>query len=293
MDDADGLRYLAVDLGPNRLAAGVVDGTGSVLVRDRLPTPARHVWPALAALVGRVLAADPSGVAPVACGVAVPGPIDHASGSVAATRLPSWSGFPLRDALAEATGLPVHLDTTGRAFVRGEAWRGHAVGVRDVLGIVANDVVDAGVIADGRLVDGVGRRAGAVGHIVVEPGGQRCICGDDGCLDAYVGAAAIEDETSRPLRRTPPATIERAGLMLGRAIASLAAIVDPTIVVVGGAVPAVFGAPFHEAMVREVEQRSRLGHLASMVVVRASSVPGSALVGAAAVARDYRPVTGN
>jgi glucokinase len=285
MDVSADRRYLAVDLGPTRLAAGIVDDTGTVLVRDRLPTPARHVWPALTALVGRVVAADPSGVAPSACGVAVPGPIDHEAGSIAATRLPSWSGFPLRDELAEVTGLAVHLETTGRAFVCGEVWRGRAVGVRDVLGVVVNDVVDAGVIADGRLVGGVGRHAGAIGHVVVEPNGQRCICGDQGCLDAYAGAAAIEDETSRPLRRTPPATVERAGLMLGRAVASLAAIFDPTVVVIGGAVPAVFGAPFHEALVREVEQRSRLGHLAPMAVARASSTPGASLVGAAAVAR--------
>jgi glucokinase len=289
MDASDDRRYLAVDLGPTRLAAGIVDDAGNVLVRDRLPTPARHVWPALTALIGRVVAAEPSGIAPVACGVSVPGPIDHVAGSIAATRLPSWSGFPLRDELAEVTGLSVHLDTTGRAFVRGEVWRGQAVGARDVIGVVANDVVDAGVLADGRLVEGSGRHAGSIGHVVVEPNGQRCVCGDHGCLDAYVGAAAIEDETSRPLRRTPPATIERAGLMLGRAVASLAAIVDPSVVVVGGAVPAVFGAPFHDALVREVEQRCRLSHLAPMVVVRAISMPGSALVGAAAVARAGMP----
>ena len=79
--------YLAIDLSVTRLAAGVVDDDGKLIVRDRIATPPRHVWPALARLVGRVIAAAPEGARPTRCGVACPGPIDRRRSPVAD---PSW-----------------------------------------------------------------------------------------------------------------------------------------------------------------------------------------------------------
>ena len=73
--------YLAIDLGPSRLAAGVIGADGDVVIRDRVATPARNVWPALTRLVGRVLAANPTDVEPSSCGVTCPGPIDRGSGT--------------------------------------------------------------------------------------------------------------------------------------------------------------------------------------------------------------------
>ena len=65
--------YLAIDLGASRLAAGIVDLDGEVILRDRVATPARNVWPALTNLVGRVMAANPGEVEPTVCGVTCPG----------------------------------------------------------------------------------------------------------------------------------------------------------------------------------------------------------------------------
>src|SRR4029450_7607704 len=81
------LTYLAIDLSVTRLAAGVVDDAGKLIVRDRVATPSRHVWPALARLVGRVIAAAPEGARPARCGVACPGPIDRVGGGAAAALL--------------------------------------------------------------------------------------------------------------------------------------------------------------------------------------------------------------
>jgi glucokinase len=278
---ADGERYLAVDLGVSRLAAGIVDGAGRVLVRDRVPTPPRHVWPALTRLVSRVLAASPDGVVPVACGVACIGPLDHVAGTVAAPTTPAWHGFPLRDELRAVTGLPVVLDTPGRALAQGELWCGRAVGRRDVVAVLLADTVEGGIVSGGRLLAGRTGNAGDVGHLVVEVDGRPCHCGGVGCLDAYAGGAAIEAETSRPLRRTPASIVERTGIMVGRAVASVAAMVDTRLVVVAGSVPAAFGQPMFDAIDRELEQRSRLVHLRRLRVVPGGIGP---LVGAAAVA---------
>jgi glucokinase len=278
-------RYLAIDLGAARLAAGVVDARGTVLVRDRVATPARQVWPTLTRLIRRVLAACPAGDVPTACGVSCTGPIDHVDGTLTPVHLPSWLGFPLRTELEIVTGLPVTIESSGRALALAEVWCGAAVGQRNVVAMLMSDVVDAGIVADGRLLQGRSGNVGQIGHLVVEPDGHRCVCGAAGCLDVYAGASAIETETNRPLARTPAAIIERTGIMTGRAIASVAAMVDTRRVLLAGSVPATFGAAMLDAMHRELEQRCRLTHLGKLEVIPLPNGGGGPLVGAAAVAR--------
>jgi len=278
-------RYLAIDLGASRLAAGVVGADGTVLVRDRVATPARHVWPTLVRLIRRVLAAAPPDEPPTACGVSCPGPIDRATGTFTPAQVSAWAGFPLRAELESVTGLPVSIELPGRALALGERWCGAAEHVRDVVAISVGDVVDAGIVVGGRLLDGRAGNVGQIGHLMVEPDGRVCTCGAYGCLDAYASASAIEADTNRPLARTPVAIVERTGIMLARSIASLAAMVDPSLVLVAGSVPAAFGAPLFEALERELEQRMRLPHLAGLSVVPIAGAAGGPLVAAAAVAR--------
>ena len=277
-------RYLGIDLGRSRLAAGVVDEHGTVLVRDRVATPARHVWPTLVRLVHRVVAASPDDVRPVACGVTCIGPVDHREGSMTTVHMPSWEGFPLRAELEQVIDLPVAIDGAGRGLALAEWWCGHAVGLTDFVALLVGDEVDAGIVANSSLLDGRTGNVGQVGHLVVEPGGRTCVCGGEGCLDAYAGAAAIELDTNRPLRRAPPAIVERTGIMLARAIASLAAMVDSTTFLVTGIVPDAFGQPMFDVISRELEQRSRLTHLSGLNVVPVGRSSGGRLVAAAAVA---------
>lgn len=287
------LRYLAIDLGATRMAAGVVGPDGVIQVRDRVATPARDVWPTLTRLVRRVVAAMPAGEPLAACGVSCVGPIDHADGTLTPVHLPSWVGFPLARELENVTGLPVSIDSAGRALALAEAWCGAAVGRDDVVAILLGDEVDAGIISSGRLLRGRTGNVGQIGHLVVEPDGLPCACGGAGCLDVYAGAASIEAETGRQLVRTPESIVDRAGIMVGRAIASVAAMVDTSLVVVTGSVPATFGAPLFEALHRELEQRSRLSHLARIEVVALPGGGTGPLVGAAAVARAAGQLAGS
>ncbi len=279
------LTYLAIDLSVTRLAAGVVDEAGKLIVRDRVATPSRHVWPTLARLVNRVIAAAPDGARPVRCGVACPGPIDRVVGGTASALLPEWRGFPLRTQLEEVAGVPVAIDSVGRAFASAEAWCGRGLGLRDFAALLVGDSVDGGVVSSGRLLDGRTGNVGQFGHIVVEPEGRSCSCGGSGCLDAYVSARAIESETNRPLRRTPQSVIETTGILLARAVASIAAIVDTTRVFVAGSVPAALGQPLLDTMARELGMRSRLPHLAGLSVIPLPAGAGGPLVAAAAIAR--------
>lgn len=257
--------YLAIDVGHDRLAAGVVNDAGEVLVRDRVSTPQREVWPALQRLVRRVVAARPEDVGPLrACGVTCEGPLDREAGTVDPLHLPMLHGFEMRARIHELTRLPTVLASSSQARVLAERWIGAARGSRDVMVLLLTDTVEAGVVSNGRLLGGRRGNAGQIGHLKVEPNGHVCVCGAHGCLWAYASGAALQVEINRPLRRAPQPVIERTGMMVGRAIASAAAVFDLRLVLLAGTVPATFGPPFIEAAARELDQRCRVAHLRSM-----------------------------
>jgi glucokinase len=286
--------YLAIDVGPVRLAAGVVDDAGEAIVRDRVAAPPRDIWPALHRLVRRVVAARPDDADPLElCGVSCEGPIDRDAGTVDPLHLPAMHDFELRERLRDLTGLPTVIGTTAQARVLAERWIGAAQAVDDVMVLLVSDGVEAGIVCNGRLLRGRRGNAGQIGHVVVEPDGLPCPCGGQGCLTAYASSSAIENETNRPLRRAPAAVIERTGMMIGRAVASAAAVLDLRKVLLAGGVPSVFGTPLLEAARRELDQRSRLMHLRHGVDRAESRVDleftamgiEAPLVGAAALAR--------
>jgi len=289
---------VAIDVATDRLAAGVVDAAGEVVVRDRVATPPRDVWPALHRLVRRVLAAVPDHAGQLrSCGVSCEGPTDVVTGVASPLHLPVWRGYELGERVRDLTGLPVALGTAGQARVLAERWVGVARGVDDVIVLLVSDAVEAGVVVNGRLLRGRLGNAGQLGHVVVEPDGLPCPCGALGCLTAYVSAASLEAESNRPLRRAPASLVERAGVMIGRAVASAVAVFDVRVVLLAGAVPAVLGAPLLDAARRELDQRSRLSHLrggpdrSEHLVELDLTVLGSEapLVGAAGLARDLAP----
>jgi glucokinase len=275
---------LSVVIDPGRLSAGIVSGTGDVLVRDRVGTTGREVWRSLEQLVRRILAARPEDVAlPSLVGVSCVGPIDVEAGSVSPASIQAWRAFPLREQLEDLTGLPVHLDTLAGAAATAERWNGDAVDVPSFLLALFDQTIESAVIIDGVRLRGAHGNAGSLAHVAVEPGGAVCACGASGCLSAYASTSALEAEMNRPMRRATPSMIDRTGIMMGRAIASAAAAFDVTTVFVGGAVIDTFGDPVLDSLRRELSLRSRLTHLADLRVVELSGF-GQPLVAAASVA---------
>lgn len=279
-----GAAYLALDVGGTKLAAAVVTDEGAVLVRDRVPTPARDPWRAVAALLQRVRAAV-GGVELVACGVACGGPMRPGGERVSPLHIPAWRDFELRRSVAELTELPTFVDNDAKALVLGEHWRGAAQGQRNCMAVVVGTGVGGGILLDGRLLGGRLGNAGHIGHVIVEPDGWECACGGRGCLEAYISGPAVQAETGRPPQRAPDAIVERNGKLLGRAVASVVALLDLPLTVVGGSVALGFGAPFFAAAQRELGERARLGFATASVIRPVGLGPMAPLVGAAALAR--------
>ena len=277
------MAFLAVDIGGTKLAAGVVGADGSVLTHATVPTPNNDVWGSLKTLVASQLSQSPTDI--VACGVGCGGPMSADGVVVSPLNIADWRDFPLRAALSDLTGLDVFIANDAQALVLGEVWCGAARGRSDVIGMVVSTGVGGGIISGGRLVTGRSGNGGHIGHVIVEPDGRRCACGAHGCLEAHASGRSIEAITGIAPAQATLATKQLVGRQVGRALASVGAVMDLDFAVIGGSVALGFGEPFFRAVREEVAASARLDFLTGFEVRPVGLGDKSPLVGAAAVAR--------
>ena len=272
---------LAIDIGGTKLAAGLVAPDGTLLRRDAAPTPGEGpeaLFSALMRLADAVREGDEA-----VCGVGTGGPMTLGGEEVSPVNIPAWRRFPLRRRLAEATGLATFVDNDAKALALGEGWVGATAGVPDFLAMVVSTGVGGGVVLDGRLLEGAAGNAGHIGHVIVSPEGGRCGCGARGCLEAEASGTGIRRATGRPPAEAPPDVVIHAGTMVGRAVASVANLLDLRMAVVAGSVALGFGRPFFAAAQAELDRRACLDFSAGAVVRPAGLGDRGPLIGAGAV----------
>jgi glucokinase len=274
---------LAVDVGGTKVAAGVVSSDGELLARAQRPTPRDGDAEAVLSAILEA-AAEVRGGDELACGVGSGGPMTRGGESVSPINIPAWRSFPLRARVRDALGLEVHVDNDAKALALGEGWRGAAAGVSDYLAMVVSTGVGGGLVLDGRLLGGADGNAGHIGHVIAEPDGRTCGCGARGCLEAEASGTAIAARTGAPAADAPLEERERAGRLVGRAVASVAALLDLRLAVVAGSVALGFGEPFFAAAQAELDERARIEFARGARIVPAGLGDEGPLVGAAAVA---------
>lgn len=283
-----GVTTLAIDIGGTKIACGLVDDRGVVRARRQAHTvgdDAEALFAVVTGLAGEVLAeADADGGAPVVCGVGCGGPMTAGGATVSPVNIPQWRAFPLASRLTDALGLPVVVDNDAKALALAEGWRGAAMGERNFIGMVVSTGVGGGIVLDGRILDGADGNAGHIGHVIVEPDGRWCGCGAQGCLEAEASGTAIAASTGRAAAEATPEVVARTGMLVGRAVASVANLLDLRLAVVAGSVALGFGEPFFAAANDEATRRARLDHSRGVVVVPAGLGADAPLVGAAAAA---------
>ena len=279
---------LAIDIGGTKLAAGRVRHDGTLLERQSLPTPAgpdpEAVWSAVVELVGMVVRGDEE-----RCGVGCGGPMSAGGEEVSPLNIGAWRDFPLKQRLRDLTALPVRIDNDAKALARGEGWVGAAAGERDFLAMVVSTGVGGGIVLDGRLLDGAAGNAGHIGHVIVEPAGRTCACGARGCLEAEASGTAIAAITGAAASEAGPELRQRVGRLVGRAVASVANLLDLRLAVIAGSVALGYGADFFRSAQAEIERCARLDFSRGTRIVPAKLGDAAALVGAAAVALHTAP----
>jgi len=297
---------VGVDLGGTKTAAAIVERDGTTGPVHSLPTPAQSgpaaVLDAVAQLVRRV-----AGDARVrAVGVGTAGVVDVGRGTIvsATSTFPGWPGTDvaggIRDRLGgRGVGGPaVFVQNDVDAHAAGEAWRGAAAGADSMLMVAVGTGVGGSVVLSGRPLRGAHHLAGEIGHMPV-PGaeGLGCPCGRPGHLEALAAGPAIlrryvqlgGDPGSHDARDVVARAsagevlagkvVEDAAVAVGRAIAGLATVLDPEVVVVGGGVAGA-GDLWWSAMERTVRAEV-VDVLQALPVVPATLGTVAAVVGAA------------
>ncbi|OBJ50426.1 ROK family protein [Mycobacterium sp. 1423905.2] len=293
---------LCVDIGGTKIAVGLADAAGRLAWSGVRPTPphgaAEQVWAVLAALIGEAL--DVAGGSVTGVGIGSGGPVDLQAGTVSPINIGGWRRFPLRDRVAAAVpGVPVRLAGDGVCMALGEHWVGAGRGAGFLLGMVVSTGVGGGLVLDGAPYDGRTGNAGHVGHVVVEPEGERCACGGRGCVETIASGPSLVRCARAQGWSAPPSAgakeladaamagnavalqaFQRGAHALARMIASVAAVCDLDLVVIGGGVAKsgdlLFG-PLRAALA----DYTGLEFLAGLRVLPAELGSAAGLVGAA------------
>ena len=185
-------------------------------------------------------------------GVGLPGPIHRQSGTQSPSKiLPGWAGVAVAQELGARLGVPVAVDNEANLGALGELTWGAGQGCSDLVYLKLHSGVGAGVVVNGELARGAAGGAGEVGHIVLDPSGPECWCGNRGCLQVYTSIPAVLAAASRDAGRelTLHALVDAAGAgdaqvtrvltrvgeVAGRAMAGVCNVLNPRRVVVGGA----------------------------------------------------------
>ncbi len=280
---------LAVDVGAERFESALVTAAGAILDRRSVDViderNAEAHFEALSGIVTELVmaAAEHHDVGVAGVGVGSIGRIERGLVTVSPAAIGSWRKFPLKRRLEELTELNVYGDLDARALALAEGWLGAAQGHQNFCTIIVSSSIAGGLVLDDDLVEGATGFGGQVGHVIVEPGGRRCICGAQGCLDAEASGAAIESITGRPLTEPTYEIMQRTGRFVGQAAATVCNTLDLTLVVVGGTIARNFAATFlHSAQVA-LEEYAHLPYSRGARITPSRLGDNGPLIGAGAV----------
>jgi glucokinase len=187
---------IGVDLGGTQIRTAVLRGA-TLLSRMNILTGANtqpdNVLPRMYEAIQEALDKANVSLGQVAgIGVAAPGPLDSKTGIVfSPPNLPGWNGIPLRNLLAERFQTPIYVDNDANAAGLGEYMFGAGQGSRHMVYMTVSTGIGGGVIADGKLLRGANGTAGELGHMTIDWHGERCTCGNIGCLEYIASGTGI------------------------------------------------------------------------------------------------------
>ena len=217
----------------------------------------------LATRIGQMLAEDGARDLCEGIGLVVPGMVDHELGRVLRAPQLGWRDVDIRDALSEATGLPVAIDNAPLACALARMWLGDAgaKAPQNFVYVTVSDGVGTAIVSRGEVLRGANNTAGEFGHLALSQSGPECLCGARGCLEAYTSNLAtlarysgerFSPEVARRIGAASETTIAdviaqwksgdaratwalgETARYLGEGIAAIVTSVNPEVVFVGG-----------------------------------------------------------
>jgi glucokinase len=308
---------IGVDIGGTKVAAGVVDEHGRILARTRKDTPSHDADAVCRVVVDciRELGAEHE---VRAVGIGAAGFVDTARSTVLFAPNLAWRNEPLKAMVEQLAALPVVIENDAKAAAWGETRFGAGQGEQFAVTVTVGTGIGGGIVLGGQLYRGAFGVASEIGHIMVEPRGRRCGCGNLGCLEQYASGNALVREARERAGRAPEragilldlaggkadaitgpqvteaakagdevavASFEVVGTWLGCGMASLAAVLDPRVFIVGGGVSLAGELLLGPARIALAEQLTA-GEFRPMAELRLAKLGNDAgLIGAADLAR--------
>ncbi|MEU6853452.1 ROK family transcriptional regulator [Actinacidiphila alni] len=293
---------IGADIGHQHVRVILCDLFGEVLWEhwvakdvDRAPDETLDL---VAVLVGRALQETGVGRERVlGIGAGIASPVEIGSGALGAEGImPGWVGLRLTDELRRRTSLPVRVTNDANAGALAERMYGAGRQAGDMVYVRLSAGIGAGIVSNGRLLLGARGLAGEIGHLPLITDGLICRCGNRGCLETVASPVAIArllseswGETVAP-RDLPALIRERnsgalravrdAGDAVGRALATLVTLLNPSLVVVGGDLAAA-GADILEPMRAGVLRHTLPSAAESVEIVTGGLGDGAEVRGAA------------
>lgn len=265
---------IGVDLGGTNIVSAIVNCQGKIVSRLKVPTLAERGKEATIKriietihenIVQSTIVLDNI----IGIGIGAPGPLDIKRGIINfAPNLPGWIDVPLKKKLENEFNMKVVLENDANAAAWGERCFGAGQGVNNLVCFTLGTGIGGGIIIDGKIYHGNNYGAAELGHMTVNKDGPRCNCGNYGCLEAYSSATGIKNriinrveegikseflnfdddklfeslrlksifEAARKGDKLTKGVVEEAISYLGIAIANIANILNPEMVVLVGGI---------------------------------------------------------
>jgi len=249
-----------VDLGATHATAAIADLDGRILAERweqlDIATGPERVLTWVEQTVRALLEECRRPVAELAAiGIGVPGPVEHSTGrAINPPIMPGWDRYDVPGRVQRTFAVPVLVDNDVNIMALGEQYA-HLRDVHDLVFIKVGTGIGAGIISGGALQRGAQGTAGDLGHVYVARGADvTCRCGNQGCLEAIAAVPALaraireagvevaaDPDVVRLVRAGDPQAVQavrQAGRDLGEVLAALVNLVNPSVIVIGGALAA-------------------------------------------------------
>jgi predicted NBD/HSP70 family sugar kinase len=291
---------LGIDLASGEFRGAVVNLRGEICRRIAKPLRGQDGDKALALVYDLVDDLRAAGWPLLGIGIGTPGLMDPVNGMVRRAVNLDWQDLPLRSLLHERYGLPVYVANDCQAAALAEHTFGNGKDAENLVVVKVEHGIGAGIVLHGRLFYGDLCGAGEIGHVVVVENGERCRCGNLGCLETVAGEKAIVQRAQAIAQADPHSLLHRlaadpdkitieiisqaaeagdqavqglivdAGRYLGFAVANLVGVLSVRRIMIAGHVTC-FGQPWLDAIKRELSRRS-LAAVTGEVEVEPSSI---------------------
>lgn len=313
--------YIGVDLGGTKILAGVFDSRLKLIGTYKLSTKAQRGAEGVIERISRCVrdAVDECDLKldqVRGIGIGAPGAVDSVSGTVVFAPNLDWRDVTLAKELSQELKLPVFLENDCTLSMLGVYEAELETKPRSVLGIFLGTGIGGGLILDGEIYRGFTRCAGEVGHMVLEINGPKCGCGNRGCFEALASRTALfqrirsavkegqetlltgmlgkdlEDLRSGDLRKAirrgdkfVDHIVEEAAEYTGIAVANLANILGPEVIVLGGGVIEALGDEMMSIIVETANDYAMPGALKGVEIIATELGDNAGITGGAVLAR--------